>query len=299
MFSKVSSSDGNGVIRVHSESYRLIKSFQAHTSSISRVKQLTNGYMATVSNDFKVKIWDPTNNNWNLIRTYTSHTGAVQAVEYINADTVATAASDRTIRIWSIRTGITNRTISISTTTIRFSSLKLLQNGYHLSAGLSTGLINIYDIRTGALFRSLNGHVNQVTDLVAINTDLLASSSLNSVYIRIWSVATYAIRYSLSGHTNAVNSLKQVSSSILASASEDRTIKLWSLTNGRIIRTLTGHSLGVTSLDLFSSQILASGSKDLTIKLWNVNTGALVTTINAGASIVSIGAVNPIVIGIK
>jgi WD40 repeat protein len=141
--------------------------------------------------------------------------------------------------------------------------------------------------------------VNQVTDLVTINSDLLASSSIDSIYIRIWSVTTYAVRYSLSGHTNAVNCLKQVSSSVLASASEDRTIRLWSLTNGRIIRTLTGHTLGVTSLDLFSSQVLASGSKDQTIKLWNVNTGALVTTINAGASIVSIGAVNPIVIGIK
>jgi len=255
--------------------------------------------MATVSNDFQVKIWDPTNNNWNLIRSYTSHTGAVQAVEYINADTVATAATDRTLRIWSIRTGVTNRTITISTTTIRCTSLKLLQNGFHLSAGLSIGLINIYDIRTGALFRTLNGHFNQVTDLVAINTDLLASSSLNSIYIRIWSVTTYAVRYSLSGHTNAVNSLKQVSSSVLASASEDRTIRLWSLINGRIIRTLTGHTLGVTSLDLFSSQVLASGSKDLTIRLWNINTGALVTTINAGESIISIGAVNPIVIGIK
>ena len=86
---------------------------------------------------------------------------------------------------------------------------------------------------------------------------------------------------------------------MLASASEDKSIKLWNISNGLLLRTLTGHTLGITSVDLFSSQILASGSKDLTIKLWNVNTGALVTTINAGARIVSIGAVNPIVIGIK
>ena len=103
MLSKVSSSDGNGIIRVHNESYRLIKSFQAHASSISSVRQLTNGYMATVSNDFQVKIWDPTNNNWNLIRNYTSHTGAVQALEYINADTVATAAADRTLTLVQLR----------------------------------------------------------------------------------------------------------------------------------------------------------------------------------------------------
>ncbi len=70
--------------------------------------------MASVSSDFKVKIWDATNNNWNLIRNYSSHTGAVQDIEYINADTVATASSDRTIKIWSIKTGITNRTMSTS-----------------------------------------------------------------------------------------------------------------------------------------------------------------------------------------
>jgi WD40 repeat protein len=249
--------------------------------------------MASVSNDFKVKIWDATNNNWNLIRNYSSHTGAVQDIEYINGDTVATASSDRTIKIWSIKTGITNRTISTS----GFTSLKLLQNGYHLSAGLTNGLINIYDTKTGTLFKSLNGHVNQVTDLALINNDLLASSSSSSVYIRIWNLTTYKVKYTLSGHTNAVYRLKLVSPSILASASEDRTIKLWSLLNGLLIRTLTGHTLGITSVDLTSSQILASGSKDQTIKFWNFNTGALVSSINTGASVNSIGAVYPIVIG--
>ena len=108
LFKIVSSCDGIGVIRVYNESNQLIKSFQAHKSSIIRVEQLQNGYMASISNDFKVKIWDATNNNWNLIRNYSSHTGAVQDIEYINGDTVATASSDRTIKIWSIKTGITN-----------------------------------------------------------------------------------------------------------------------------------------------------------------------------------------------
>jgi WD40 repeat protein len=152
--------------------------------------------MASVSNDSKVKIWNPTNNNWNLIRNYSSHTGAVQDIEYINADTVATSASDRTIKIWSIATCITNRTISTSFFMISCTSLKLLQNGYHLSAGLTNGLINIYDIKTGALFKSLNGHVNQVTDLALISNDLLASSSLSSVYIRIWNLTIQSQIYS-------------------------------------------------------------------------------------------------------
>jgi WD40 repeat protein len=84
---------------------------------------------------------------------------------------------------------------------------------------------------------------------------------------------------------------------MLASASEDKSIKLWNISNGLLLRTLTGHTLGITSVDLFSSQILASGSKDQTIKFWNSNTSALVSSIDASASVNSIGAVYPIDIG--
>lgn len=210
----------------------------------------------------------------------------------------------QSIRVWSTRTGVTNRTITTDSTFIqnigynKISSLKMLPNGINLASGRLNGNINIFNINTGSLVRTLTGHTLQITDLVLISNDLLASSSIDSSSnVRIWDLTRYTNKFILRGHTNAVFSLKLVSPSVLASASSDRTIRLWNTATGTLIRTLSGHTSTVASLDFFSSQILASGSYDLTLRLWNIKTGQLLTSINAGTSIVSLAAFNPIIAG--
>jgi WD40 repeat protein len=262
--------------------------------------------VATASADRSIKIWDPTNNIWSLIRSYTSHVDNVLGFDIINSEWVVSGAGygSQSIRVWSTRTGVTNRTIATDSTFIqnigynKVSGLKMLPNGIHLACGRLNGNINIFNINTGSQIRTLTGHTLQITDLVLIGNDLLASSSIDSLAnVRIWNLASYTSRFILRGHTNAVFGLKLVSPSVLASASTDRTIRLWNIATGTLIRTLSGHTSRVTALDLFSSQIVASGSYDLTLRLWNINTGQFLTSINAGMSIVSLAAFNPIIAG--
>ncbi len=101
-----------------------------------------------------MKVWNSFA-NWNLIRTYTGHSNAVWELEWINLDTIASGGfSDYTIKIWSISSGQTLRTINAGTLV---NSLKLLNNGIHLAAGLNPN-INIYNINTGGLVATLQGH---------------------------------------------------------------------------------------------------------------------------------------------
>ena len=277
-----------------SSNLALISSFQAHTSSIYRIRQsiFNDHYVATVSADFTAKIWNISNTNWTLVRTYSKHTNIVVGLEYINEDTIATGSWDCTIQIWSISSGITNITINTGS---GVRCLKLLSNSIYLATGLITTPfnINIYNINTGILVFSLSGHTNQVNDLVLVNKTTLISSSFDNT-IRIWNLATNTQTFSLTGHTSYVVGLKLISTTLVASCSGDTMIKLWNITSGTLIRTLSGHTGYLWwSVDLLSDgQTVVSSSGDQTLKLWNYQTGVCLNTINVGLVIDSLAVIN-------
>jgi WD40 repeat protein len=271
-----------------------LKSFQAHTNGITRIKQLPiNDYVATTSFDNTAKIWLPTNSkcNWTLIQTYKGHTNYVLDLEYINESTIATGSWDFKIKIWSLNTGLTTRTINAG---VRVWSLKILSNEINLAAGLDSNLnkIYIYNVNTGNLISSLNGHTGGIVDTILMNNNLMASSSAD-LSVRIWDLTTNTCKFILIGHTAQVNGLKIITPDILASGSFDQTIKLWNITTGKLIRNLTSHTAEILySIDLLNSQILISGSYDRTIKLWNVNNGQLLNTIPTSIQISTLSVLN-------
>jgi hypothetical protein len=278
-----------GYIQVYDENLSLIKSFQAHTNQIVRIRQSPFGQrlVATGSWDTTINIWNASTSsngdcNWTLVQTYRNHNNYVYALEFINEDTLASGAFDSTIQIWSLTTGQTLKTINVG---IDVWSLQMLSNGTHLAAGLLNGNISVYNISTGSLVINLKGHAYTVVDLALINEDLLASSSVDAT-IRVWNLTSNECKFILTGHTAQVNGLKLISLDILASGSFDTNIKLWNVTSGRAIRTLTGHMAYVYhGVDLFDSQTLISGAYDQTIKTWNIRTGQCLNTITTNGGI--------------
>ena len=168
------------------------------------------------------------------------HLDLVAGIEFINSDCIATGSYDQMVKIWLISTGLTQRTIRTVSGVV---SLKLLSNGINLACGLRNGNIEIYNINTGSLFTTLNGHASNVRDLVLLSgvENLLASSSQDTS-VRIWDLTTNTNKFTMNGHTGIVYGLKQISSDTLSSGSWGTTVKLWNITNGALIRTLTGHS---------------------------------------------------------
>ena len=244
--------------------------------------------MATCSGDYKVKIWNP-NTNWDLIRSYSGHSDWVVDLEFIDDDTIATGSFDGIINIWSIRTGLTNRYIQ----TGYLSSFQLLNDGLQVAAGLYNGNIRIFNLNTNNLIATLNGHKDQVNDLVLMESKAILASSSSDGTVRLWDLNNYQIKFILMGHTNIVYGLKLISNDVLCSGSWDMTIKMWNVTSGESLKTLTGHTSWIEqSLDVFSDgQTLMSGSWDHTIKLWNLNTGQCLNTINTGLQIDSLSLI--------
>ena len=281
--------NSNGMIKVFSgDGFSSEISFQAHTNTIYRIKQLPNGYVATCSEDSTVKIWIPSNtNNWILVRTHQSHTLGVIAIDYINADTIVSGDGNGVIEIWSKSTGVVSQTLNANS---KIWSLKMLKNNIYLAAGLSNGNINIYNLNNSSLITTLQAHASSVMDLVLINDDLLASSSDD---VRVWNVTTFINKFILIDHTNDVFGMRQISSSILASGACDHSVILWNITDGALLRRLDNQTDNILySVDLLDAKTLVSGSQDSTINFWNYETGQILNIIFTGLDIRSLAVLN-------
>jgi WD40 repeat protein len=280
-------------MKVFDQDSNLLQTIQSHTQWINRMKQspFNSAYLATASWDAQVKIWEISNNQLTLIRTNTYHSSWVEGLEFIDTDTIISCSLDETIQIWSISTGNTKKVINAGLGVI---SVKLLIDRVYLAAGLFYGSIKIFNVNTGSLIATLQGHTNNVVNLETIgkNGDLLASSSDDS-FIRVWNLTTFTCKFVLQGHTSTVYGLVSVSSDILASGSLDSTIKFWDINTGNLLNTLTGHTNGIYwSIDLLNDgKTLVSGSCDGTIKLWDWEKKECLNTIQAGGTCISAMAV--------
>jgi WD40 repeat protein len=266
----------SGMMQVFSRTLTLIKTLKAHNQSILRLKNLPNGYIASASADFTVKIWNITDSNWSVIQTYTYHTGVVYDLEYIDELTIASSSADKTIHIWNITSGETKLVLNAGD---EVTCLKLLPIEGFLLSGQSNGSIYAWNIETRSLNSSyVKKHTDRVTDLALMANETLASSSWDAT-ILIWNLTTQQVIYILIGHTNKVMSLKVLSSSLIASGSMDNTSKIWDLNVGNV--TLESHTDSIMySVDMFSEDILMTASLDRTIKFWDLSSGTLCRTHN-------------------
>ena len=262
---KVVIGDDTGLIQAYNDNKILIYTFEAHSSTISQLKALPNGCLASSSWDSTVKIWN--HSNWHLISTYSGHNDDVWGLEYINNDTMASSSFDSTIHIWSINNG---RQIKKIIARYNVFALCVLGDGL-LASGEDYGHITIWNISTSNTVYTLKKHLRYVNDLALVSDQVLASASADKTII-IWNLTTSSKIYILIKHDDEVTALKVISSSILASASLDNTINIWCINNGSLLQTLVGHNDYILhSLDLFKYDILISGSFDKTILFWQVS----------------------------
>jgi hypothetical protein len=155
-----------------------------------------------------------------------------------------------------------------------------------LVTGSRDATIKIWDLDTGELRRTLEGHTDGVETVAVDSTHLLLVSGSRDHTIRGWNLETGEALGTLEEHTGGVNSV--VLDSVrggLVSASADKMIKLWELETGRVRCRLSGHILGVLSVAVDSAKgLLVSGSADHTIKVWDMDVGQLRRTLRGHTS---------------
>ncbi len=157
----------------------------------------------------------------------------------------------------------------------------------YLITGNSLGTISIWNLTTGGLSRTLEGHRGSVNEVTISRDGKKLVTGGEDGLIKIWDLAaglqssTLPLLQTIQAHNNAVLTIAiSPNQQWLASGSWDKTIKIWNLETGELLKTFLGHEQLVDAIAWSpDGQILASGSKDSTVKLWDGETGALIRTL--------------------
>jgi WD40 repeat protein len=263
----------------------LLNTLTGHTNMVLGLVALPNGNLASGSNDFTIKIWNP--NTGSLLYTLYGHRGSMCIILLSNGNlasaTTSTGTGDTVIRIWNPNTGSLLYTLNGHSDAI--TVLKELPNG-NLLSGSWDATIKIWNPYTGSLLYTLIGHVNCILNILILPNGNLASNSYESL-IKIWNPNTRSLLFTLTGHTSMVINTRLLTNGNLASCSEDKTVKIWNPNNGLLLFTLTGHTSTVSRLAELSNGNLASGSYDRSVNIWNLNNGLLLFTLTGHSTVVS------------
>ncbi|RKZ48455.1 MAG: hypothetical protein DRR00_19485 [Candidatus Parabeggiatoa sp. nov. 3] len=154
-------------------------------------------------------------------------------------------------------------------------------NGESLASGSWDNTIKLWNVKSGQLLQTLEGHQDLVLSIAfSFNGLFLVSGSADNT-IKLWEVSTGQVLQTLTETNSWVGTLAlNPNGQILAAEGANNTVKLWALDSGKIVHTLTGHQNIINSVSFSPDGTrLASGSADNTIKLWEVNTGKLLQTL--------------------
>ena len=157
-------------------------------------------------------------------------------------------------------------------------------DGQRLASGSWDHTIKMWNVDSGLLLQTLQGHKDLVLSIAfSPNGLLLASSSADST-IKLWDATTGELLKTL--EEDSLNTGSWISSlafspdgQLLAAEGDDNSIKLLNLSNGLLLQTFLGHENVINSVQFSPDGLfIASASADGSIKLWEVNSGHLLQT---------------------
>ena len=156
------------------------------------------------------------------------------------------------------------------------------------------GTARIWDVQTGSLVKTLEGHNNIVSTAVFSRSGNLIVTASTDHDARIWSVSDGRTKATLKGHTGAVNSAAfSPDERLVVTASDDKTARLWDGRSGRYLRELNGHSGEVVSARFSGdSARVITASADNNARVWDAGTGKLLFELRGHINKVNNAALN-------
>jgi WD40 repeat protein len=248
----------------------LLQTLDGHTDRVYGLDFSSDGrWLASGSQDGTIRVWDvatreqihalEADGNWDV---------------FFAPDDGHVASTRGTI--WDIASGEEVRSFETSGEQARFSP-----DGTRMASAGYNAPIEVWDVETGQVVQTLEGHTDRVFGLAfSYSNTLLASGSgmgpsdVSDHTVKIWDLESGRELHVLQGHTGDVHAVAfSPDGTLAASASTDYTVKLWDVRSGELVHTLW-HRDGLWDV-AFSPDgaLLASGGVARQVRLWDVASG--------------------------
>lgn len=254
---------------------------RGHKEPVTAVAFLPQGRLASGSCDTTIQLWDfegSVRNDTNALSDSTS-SWPIRHITMSPDGKYLASTSGKNIHLRDGTTGMpmeSNELLQDRVTSISFSP-----DGKRLVSSSEDGLVRVWDVVEGSLYRNFEGHSQPVTFATfSPDGNSIASVSYDNT-VRIWSCLPEAEggdAIVLKGHEDRVTTVAfSPDGGLLVSVSWGSNIIVWDCKSRRPKYSVTGQS-GIITTIVFSqdSSRIVSRSTDHTLYVWDSNTGDLI-----------------------
>ncbi|KAL3488950.1 hypothetical protein BJX62DRAFT_239534 [Aspergillus germanicus] len=227
-------------------------------------KLLASGYKSGA-----VKVWDTTTGQ--LLRTMLGgHDDRIEAVafspdsRFLASATYGGNLHGGLVQVHESKTGTKLYDLKFSTDNISYPrAVAFYGDGTVLAVGGGNGIITLWDLNSGSLIRSLDGHTEAATAL-GFSVDGLLASGSNDRTARLWNPESGQLLRTFEGFSAPVWMVGFAADGDLRMGSTDGVVQRWNMWDGGAIQTLTTPTRDL-DLSKISRVVLSSSGKLLVV----------------------------------
>lgn len=201
---------------------------EGHNAGVNVVRYCNNGdWIVSASRDATLKVWDAEKGE--ELRTLEGHVGPVQSMEVAEDGSKAVSCSGASVIVWDLDEGKALTSLR-DNSDLEVNCVAFTQDGASIVCGCVGGSMEIWNLETGELNRTLLGHAGSVNDVACFPDGLRIISASDDKTARIWELSTGRILKSISGHDGPLSSVAiGREGKLVVSGGADGEVHLWEL----------------------------------------------------------------------
>ena len=220
-----------------------------HKEPVRDILLLSDGTLASSSQDNTIKIWNLT--NYNCEQILIGHSDSVYCLLQLPNSKLLSGSQDSSIGIWDVSYWDSD--------------------SYYVDNNTNSIIPFYHQVK--------NDKQKQAYCMALIDSNKLAASSQNDINIYSFKDKSFNVIKTLKGHTNWIYNIKlmKYSKDLLVSCSSDKDCRLWSISQANCLKIFKGHTDTIWSMEILSEKIFVSGGVEMIF--WNIESPEAIRSI--------------------
>ncbi|RWS16827.1 WD repeat-containing protein 61-like protein [Dinothrombium tinctorium] len=214
--------------------------FEGHALGVVSVDINSEGTIAASSSlDSHIRFWDL--NSGTQVQSIDA--GPVDAWTVCfspDSKLIATGSYSGKINLYNTETGTREAQLD---TKGKFPLTIAFVNGKSVASGATDGMIKIFDVESGKLVKTLEGHAMPIRSLAFSPDCQFLVTASDDCHLKVYDVQNADPLRTLSGHGSWVLSVSfSPNNNNFASSSSDKTVKIWEVRSNECVHTFSEHT---------------------------------------------------------